>query len=446
MKKLAFFIISLFSAAVFSQNSSDAIVGQELPDPAVSQGLPDTAVSQELPYPTAGQDLTDVADSQELPANTELDTPDTAVSHAQPKPAAAPKPPDTTAQPLPNIAVYVTGDFHENEKKALGTHILAALVNSGRYKGIERSSSFLAEIDKEMETQMSGSVDDAQISKVGIQFGVKFICIADITPALGGFQVSARIVNVETAEVAFIGQATSPLKTIDDLTKVSDRVARRMFGEPEPPEEPAAPPRKPKTGMSMGAGGFWTSGFGGGIAWSNGERVAMPYSGGGAYLFFDAKYAEAFAGYSTDGGKWKSKDIPDADKLPDMRRTYAHGGLFVKYPMGWERVKYFPLLGVEYEYSNSGELKYEYRSDYVFDGKNNRPAAKSLSALWFKFGGGVDFGLGESVYIRAEFLYGLRTANTFEKDFADNNYIDDVSGNAGLGHGLILKIGVGVKF
>jgi len=53
------------------------------------------------------------------------------------------------AQDLPRIAVYVTGDVHDNEKEALGTQMLASLVNSGRYKGIERSNSFLAEIEKE---------------------------------------------------------------------------------------------------------------------------------------------------------------------------------------------------------------------------------------------------------------------------------------------------------
>jgi hypothetical protein len=120
----------------------------------------------------------------------------------------------------PNIAVYVTGDAPGNEKKALGTHIFAALVNSGRYNGIERTDDFISAIDKEQATQRSGAIDDRQISKIGIQYGVKFVCIADITPALGAFQVSARIVNVETAEVALIGQATSPLITIEDLTYV----------------------------------------------------------------------------------------------------------------------------------------------------------------------------------------------------------------------------------
>jgi len=151
-----------------------------------------------------------------------------------------------SAQSLPRIAVYVTGDVPDNERKALGTRMLASLINSGRYKGIERSNSFLAEVEKEQVKQRSGEIDDSQISALGKQFGVKFVCIADITPAFGAFQVSARIVNVETAEVEFIGDAASPLKTMDDLAQVSNQVVQNMFGEqtaklePAPEPEPAA--------------------------------------------------------------------------------------------------------------------------------------------------------------------------------------------------------------
>jgi hypothetical protein len=141
------------------------------------------------------------------------------------------------AYDLPRIAVYVTGEVHDNEKRALGTRMLASLINSGRYMGIERSNTFLAEIEREQEKQRSGAVDDDQISKLGRQFGVKYVCIADIIPAFGSYQVSARIVDVETAVVVFIGEAFSPLKSAYDLTQVSDEVARVMFGGQIKPKE-----------------------------------------------------------------------------------------------------------------------------------------------------------------------------------------------------------------
>jgi len=148
----------------------------------------------------------------------------------------------TLAADLPRIAVYVTGDVPENEKNALGTVMLSSLINSGRYRGIERSNSFLAEIDKEQSTQRDGSIDDGQISELGKRFGVMFVCIAAITPAFGSYMVSARIVDVESAEVVFIGQASSSLRTMDDLTQASDEVVRVMFrGQAAPSLTPVSP-------------------------------------------------------------------------------------------------------------------------------------------------------------------------------------------------------------
>ncbi|MCL2283221.1 MAG: hypothetical protein FWC26_07885 [Fibromonadales bacterium] len=128
------------------------------------------------------------------------------------------------------VAVYVTGGNTDGENRALGTKILAALVNSGRYETIERSQNFLEEIAKEQKKQRSGAIDDSQISALGKQFGVQFVCIADITEAFGSYQVSARMVNIETAVVIAIGEADSPLKSMSDLTEVSNKVVESMLG------------------------------------------------------------------------------------------------------------------------------------------------------------------------------------------------------------------------
>jgi hypothetical protein len=346
------------------------------------------------------------------------------------------------AQDLPKIAVYVTGDVPDNEKKALGTRMLASLIKSGRYKGIERSNSFLAEIEKEQVKQRSGAIDDSQISELGRQFGVKFVCISDITPAFGAYQVSARIVDVETAEVGFIGEANSPLKTMDDLSAVSDKVVRIMFNLPEPREGADSSPRKSNMGISAGVGAFFAGGFGGGIKWPDGEAVSMPYSGGGAYLFVDALYAEAYIGYSAGGGTWESAAATDAGGF-DLQRSYVNIGALGKYPVNYGQLKLFPLLGFEYGAAVSGKLKRTGEDDYTFNGAGGRPDAGDLSALWVKLGGGVDCDINESVYLRGELLYGVRTATAFETDGAKYN---NSGGEAMTGTGLAVRIGAGVRF
>lgn len=197
---------------------------------------------------------------------------------------------------------------------------------------------------------------------------------------------------------------------------------------------------KSRIKMSAGGGALFAAGVGGGITWRDGEAVAMPYSGGGAYLFFEAGYAEIFAGYSMGGGKWKSAAASDKGALPDVRRSYMNIGVLTKYPVAAGSVKLFPLLGIDYEAVVSGEFKYANGDGY---GVGDRPAASNLSAFWVKLGGGVDFNISESVYLRAQLLYGLRMPNNLEKEGADfNNY----NGKAITGQGFTVRTGVGVDF
>jgi len=164
------------------------------------------------------------------PAPVAVPAPAPAAVSAAPSPApqAAPAAAQRNAV-RPQIAVYVTGDKSDGERKALGTKMLVALVNSGRYVAVERSDEFTAKIDEEHMKQRGGSVDDAQISNLGKQFGVRYVCVATITEAFGAFQVSARIIDVETAVVVAIGEDSSQLRNMDDLDSVSFRIVRAML-------------------------------------------------------------------------------------------------------------------------------------------------------------------------------------------------------------------------
>ena len=136
------------------------------------------------------------------------------------------------AQDPPKIAVYVTGDkqyISDNNKKALQTSILSKLVNSGRYIAVERSEEFLSQVDAEHIKQRSGAIDETQISQLGRQFGLKFICVADINPAFNTYHVSARIIDVETAALVFIRDATSNLQTMADLKQTVDEIIGNML-------------------------------------------------------------------------------------------------------------------------------------------------------------------------------------------------------------------------
>jgi hypothetical protein len=95
---------------------------------------------------------------------------------------------------------------------------------------VERTADFLAEIQKEHGYARSGNVDDGEISKLGRQFGVQLVCVADISTVLGATYASARLIDVETASVIATAEGYSDVEAIKDLVKTSESIAFQLMG------------------------------------------------------------------------------------------------------------------------------------------------------------------------------------------------------------------------
>jgi len=126
---------------------------------------------------------------------------------------------------LPEIAVYLTGNLNLDEKRVLGAKILDAIVKSEWFTADERSSAFMAEIEKE---QIAEIVDDSLIRALGKKFGLRYVCIADVATAFGVHQVSARIIDVETAKIGFTGRASGQLNDMESLKMISSSLFSNM--------------------------------------------------------------------------------------------------------------------------------------------------------------------------------------------------------------------------
>ncbi|GHT15684.1 hypothetical protein AGMMS4956_16190 [Bacteroidia bacterium] len=127
------------------------------------------------------------------------------------------------------VAVYVTGSGDAGMNKVLGTKLVSEITRSGNYQAIERTSDFLKELQKEQKYQLSGNVDDDQISKLGKQFGVSLVCVADVTEVMGSKFLSSRLVNVETAAVVATSDYLDEMKTPQDLVKAAESVASQLL-------------------------------------------------------------------------------------------------------------------------------------------------------------------------------------------------------------------------
>lgn len=128
------------------------------------------------------------------------------------------------------VAVYVTGE-QSGVSKVLGDQLVAAFSKSGRYTAVERTSSFLAELGNEQSYQRTGAVSDKEIASLGYQFGVEFVCVAELSEVFGEKYVSARLIDVETAEVVNASNASSPMNSMDELLKVTTSITKELTGK-----------------------------------------------------------------------------------------------------------------------------------------------------------------------------------------------------------------------
>lgn len=129
------------------------------------------------------------------------------------------------------VAVYVTGD--EVEAKVLGSRLQTDITQSGKYTVIERNATFLAELKKEQSYQRTGAVDDEELSRLGKQFGVSLICVADIFPAFGESYVSARLINVVSAEVIHTASANGNLQDYQNMRNISATIVGDLLTQVE---------------------------------------------------------------------------------------------------------------------------------------------------------------------------------------------------------------------
>jgi opacity protein-like surface antigen len=206
----------------------------------------------------------------------------------------------------------------------------------------------------------------------------------------------------------------------------------------------------PEFKLSAGAGGYFTSDFGGGGEGSQGDyskSIKTPYFGGGGFAFFDATFVELSLGIWGGGGTYEEEsDLPLAIYSAEFD-TSVMGldiGLLGKYPVAVnDKLTLFPLLGITYRIVLSAEI-----DGNQYKNSDGDDASGDFSALWFKFGGGLDYSFTDAIYLRGDVLYGLRLANKFENDRVDSDKesYPDADVKTLLGHGLEIKLAIGYRF
>ncbi|MCD6395952.1 MAG: hypothetical protein J7L71_00295 [Spirochaetaceae bacterium] len=101
-------------------------------------------------------------------------------------------------------------------------------VKSNDFIAIDRA--YISSIQQEKKFQLSGDVNQSDIKKMGDTFGAEFICIANVSQLGSTYTVSARLIEVETAQVVSQESARKQGQ-IDVLFNVAEEVGKKLIGK-----------------------------------------------------------------------------------------------------------------------------------------------------------------------------------------------------------------------
>ena len=170
--------------------------------------------------------------------------------------------------------------------------------------------------------------------------------------------------------------------------------------------------------------------------------------GGGFFAYFDATYVMVSLGmnfFDVSPANKDSKKEKDDWKIKDSLTEFDIG-LYGKYPFDLGGITLFPMLGVDFKIvlaqdtTVDGE-KFKYTND---EGEEVSPVG-DLSSVWFKAGVGLDIPLGEKLYLRPMFLYGLGLNNKSQNDM-EKSLNEGTKLGSYINHGLDVKLALGFKF
>lgn len=127
------------------------------------------------------------------------------------------------------VAVYVTGEADAGYRKVIGSKLVSGITRSDEYVAVERTSDFLSALTREQDYQMSGAVSDTQIVKLGQQFGVRYVLVADVSEVFESMFVSARMIDVQTGQITVSAEASQTVDSMEGLTKLSEKIIQLLF-------------------------------------------------------------------------------------------------------------------------------------------------------------------------------------------------------------------------
>lgn len=133
----------------------------------------------------------------------------------------------------PVIAVYVVSEASDDNemtaiKKVLESKLVEAFDNSNLFTATERSEAFRSQLTKEKVYQLSGNVQDDQITRLGRESGAKYVCIAEIVDVFNEKFVNTRLIETESNNISGTANSSGSIKSMKDLVSIASEVSNKL--------------------------------------------------------------------------------------------------------------------------------------------------------------------------------------------------------------------------
>jgi len=322
---------------------------------------------------------------------------------------------------------------------ALANYIINTLINA--MVGLENRTiverANMDMVKNEMQFQLSGDVSEESAQAIGKMLGAQTIISGEI------FAMNNRIYRLEIKAIAV---ETAAIQGSINKNILNDRNLR------EAADNSGSFPIS--IGGGVRVGGMFSEGR---QELKGKEHIAI--SGGnyhcdyisnetnskgaldiGAFIFLDLKYAEInMSLYNSSGNTRRSwnKDYYFNDYITNRKihteqkesagsfsATMFTVGFLGKYPFYLNKITLYPALGADYQL-------------WLLHSQNRKKVPGDLSAnnsVWVKLGGGMDYSITRSVFIRTELLWGVKLPSKNESRDSLTYFTHSPAAHIGIGY------------
>jgi len=317
----------------------------------------------------------------------------------------------------------------KSDNQALSSYIIGELLNTIVNRGnlIPVDREHIDVIQGELHFQYSGYVSDETAQSVGEMLGAQTIISGEIIAMNKKmYRLEIKAISVETAAIQ---------GTVNKNIAIDKKMKAVMGSEEGFPVS---------IGGGVHIGGSFTSGTReekgkegvGGLMRS--YTITETNSTGafdiGGFVFVDLKYAEVnvsmFNGLGnsrwTLNKEFSNKAAPSekTDTTGNFSALLLNIGVLGKYPFYLNNITLFPALGADYQ------LWLQHNEN----GKKTPGDLSANNAIWLKLGGGIDYHITRSLFLRGELLWAAKLPSKNERDNSLTWFTHSPSAHIGIGY------------